>query len=156
MNSDDTVIADERAVNPAAGVILIVAITVALTAVIGAFVLGAGEPLRGDQQTAQLSVDVDDAGAGSITVERDGRDAIEPGTVRVIVSDVAGAEGDVEGTITNRLSAGDTVSAGFDDSGGTTVTDIRVRAVHEPSGSVLLDRTVETDGVGFDGLADLS
>ena len=147
---------DDRAVSPVIGVILMVAITVILAAVIGTFVLGLGDSLGDSQPTAQLSVSIDDTtGDGELTVEHSGGDPIEADSVRIVVSDASGSEDDVEATITSRLSVGGSASASFTDS-GTNVSDVRVRLIHDPSDSILLDRTIETDGIGFDSLADLS
>jgi flagellin-like protein len=52
---------DDRAVSPVIGVILMVAITVILAAVIGTFVLGLGDSLGDSQPSAQISADVDQA-----------------------------------------------------------------------------------------------
>lgn len=56
---------DERAVSPVIGVILMVAITVILAAVIGTFVLGLGGNI-GDSVTA--GVTVEDEGTSAVTV----------------------------------------------------------------------------------------
>jgi len=52
----DDLFGDERAVSPVIGVILMVAITVILAAVIGTFVLGLGDSVQ-QQPTASVSVD---------------------------------------------------------------------------------------------------
>ena len=51
--------ADDRAVSPVIGVILMVAITVILAAVIGTFVLDLGQELGDDETAPQLAVDAD-------------------------------------------------------------------------------------------------
>ena len=56
---------EERAVSPVIGVILMVAITVILAAVIGAFVLGLGD---GIGQNPQAAVTFDDDGSGEVVV----------------------------------------------------------------------------------------
>ena len=50
---------DDRAVSPVIGVILMVAITVILAAVIGTFVLDLGQELGDDETAPQLAVDAD-------------------------------------------------------------------------------------------------
>ena len=56
---------EERAVSPVIGVILMVAITVILAAVIGAFVLGIGDDVQSD---VQAGVSVDGEGSDNVTV----------------------------------------------------------------------------------------
>jgi len=59
---------DERAVSPVIGVILMVAITVILAAVIAAFVLDLGDSV-GQEAQAGVTIDVDESGDGNITME---------------------------------------------------------------------------------------
>jgi len=132
---------DDRAVSPVIGVILMVAITVILAAVIGTFVLGLGDSLGDNQPTAQLNVDTNvDASTNNITIEHSGGDRIESGSLNVIISDPAGSNSS-EGTIGTALTVGDTVEGQVDGSGAPA--DVRVRIVHTSSDSILLDRTFE-------------
>jgi len=89
---------DERAVSPVIGVILMVAITVILAAVIGTFVLGLGDSL---EQAPQAQISGDDADAQSpfssgdgtkdiLTISHDGGDEIEAGDYRVRISNGSG------------------------------------------------------------------
>lgn len=65
----------DRAVSPVIGVILMVAITVILAAVIAAFVLGFGAET---EAAPQASIDIDaDAGDNSLSIEHNGGDAID-------------------------------------------------------------------------------
>jgi len=67
---------DDRAVSPVIGVILMVAITVILAAVIGTFVLGLGDQVQQTTPQASFSFDgLDDAGT-DVTVTHEGGDAI--------------------------------------------------------------------------------
>lgn len=63
--------ADDRAVSPVIGVILMVAITVILAAVIGTFVLGLGDQIGGSA-TAGVTVDGDETGNVSVTLTNKG------------------------------------------------------------------------------------
>ena len=63
---------DDRAVSPVIGVILMVAITVILAAVIGTFVLGLGDSLGQSAPQASFSFDYD---GGSVTATHEGGDA---------------------------------------------------------------------------------
>ncbi|MFC6613561.1 type IV pilin [Halopenitus salinus] len=65
---------DDRAVSPVIGVILMVAITVILAAVIGTFVLGLGDSI-GDN-APQASFDFDYGNTGSVTVTHEGGDTL--------------------------------------------------------------------------------
>lgn len=66
---------EDRGVSPVIGVILMVAITVILAAVIGAFVLGLGDDLGSSSgPQAQLSFDGD---ADELTISHNGGDALE-------------------------------------------------------------------------------
>ena len=56
-------IADDDAVSPVIGVILMVAITVILAAVIGTFVLGLGENIEDTSPNAQFTTEYDEGGA---------------------------------------------------------------------------------------------
>ncbi|RNJ27412.1 type IV pilin [Halosegnis longus] len=66
---------DDSAVSPVIGVILMVAITVILAAVIGTFVLGLGSNVQ-SAPTTQFSFDYD-TGATEVTVTHDGGDTID-------------------------------------------------------------------------------
>lgn len=68
--------ADDDAVSPVIGVILMVAITVILAAVIASFVLGLGD--QAQQTTPQASFTFDyDGGSNELTITHDGGDTIE-------------------------------------------------------------------------------
>ena len=70
---------DDDAVSPVIGVILMVAITVILAAVIGTFVLGLGDQVQSTSPQASFAFDFTDNGAGTgdvLTVTHDGGDAI--------------------------------------------------------------------------------
>ena len=66
--------ADDDAVSPVIGVILMVAITVILAAVIGTFVLGLGDQVQTTAPNAQMSFDADST---NVTVTHDGGDTLD-------------------------------------------------------------------------------
>ncbi|WP_092732768.1 type IV pilin [Halopenitus persicus] len=69
--------ADDRAVSPVIGVILMVAITVILAAVIGTFVLGMGDDLQNNQPTASFDMDFDTTQTpDAVTISHAGGDTI--------------------------------------------------------------------------------
>ena len=138
---------DEKAVSPVIGVILMVAITVILAAVIGTFVLGLGDSLGDNQPSAQLSASVSgEADTGTLVIEHDGGDSIPSDSIRVVIDDVDNSTTS-EGTITERLSVGDRVSGDFGGTSEESPEELRVRLVHTPSDSILLDRTFEVDDI---------
>jgi len=74
---------EDRGVSPVIGVILMVAITVILAAVIGAFVIGLGDSA---QQTApQASIDFDFQGNDNVTLVHGGGDRLDPDEISVTI-----------------------------------------------------------------------
>jgi len=67
----------ERAVSPVIGVILMVAITVILAAVIGTFVLGLGDQVQQTSPNAQWNWDEPDSSA-KLIVTHEGGDSVDP------------------------------------------------------------------------------
>jgi flagellin-like protein len=72
---------EDRAVSPVIGVILMVAITVILAAVIGTFVLGLGDQVSESAPQAQFTFDYN--GSTGLNVTHDGGDAIDAGDLSV-------------------------------------------------------------------------
>ena len=89
---------DDSAVSPVIGVILMVAITVILAAVIGTFVLGLGDNVE-STPTAQFDIDFNDD-----TITHDGGDSIP--TDRLTIS---GATKDGSWSGSGEVSAGESV-----------------------------------------------
>lgn len=79
---------DDRAVSPVIGVILMVAITVILAAVIGTFVLGLGDQVSQTTPNASFGFDYDRVNGGndSLTISHNGGDTIGSTEVSVAVS----------------------------------------------------------------------
>ncbi|MBP1923344.1 flagellin-like protein [Halorubrum alkaliphilum] len=158
---------DERAVSPVIGVILMVAITVILAAVIGTFVLGLGDSLGDNQPTAQLSISgeesTDEDVAGTITIEHTGGDTIDAENIDIVIrsgSDTTDRDQLSEVIDENddaRISVGDSVSvelADTDTADDQTIID-GVRLIHTPSQSIIADQTIDdiTEVDGSDGAA---
>ncbi|WP_138007827.1 type IV pilin [Halalkalirubrum salinum] len=111
-------LAEERAVSPVIGVILMVAITVILAAVIGTFVIGLGEGI-GDT-TPSASFDAEhDSDANTTTFTHRSGDEISNGTAYIVLSgDVSAvddpgddvADEDGRWQVNGSLSAGNTVT----------------------------------------------
>ena len=113
--------ADDDAVSPVIGVILMVAITVILAAVIGTFVLGLGSEV---QDTPRVDFTVNEDG-NELTMTHDGGDPIGRDNIEVIAgngttvtscSNGNGWGGDTE------LKAGSSCSSTFSDSGTLRIT----------------------------------
>ena len=140
---------DDRAVSPVIGVILMVAITVILAAVIGTFVLGLGDSLGDSQPTAQIDADISvvNNSTASLSIEHNGGDSIDTDALRVIVTDSADTTADNSSVFPSRFSVGDTSSADITTT-GTGDEEVRIRIIHKPSDSVLVDRSVEVAGLG--------
>ena len=93
---------DDRAVSPVIGVILMVAITVILAAVIGSFVLGIG----GQQESApQASITITENNSTSVTVSHRGGDAFTDGNTENLT--VSNSSDDTSEDIPLDFSAGD-------------------------------------------------
>jgi flagellin-like protein len=134
---------DDRAVSPVIGVILMVAITVILAAVIGTFVLGLGDQISQTTPSASFSFDYDrDADNGdSLTIAHNGGDTLNANEVNVTVTGATGMEGDspFAWNDDSTLDGGDEVSAGSsvtlddsttgDDDSDLDLTEATVRVV---------------------------
>lgn len=98
---------DDRGVSPVIGVILMVAITVILAAVIGTFVLGLGDSIGGSA-TAGVTVDGDNTSSVSVTLTNLGT----ADNVNIVNSDTGSplTSGDVSGANLPLNSTGATVT----------------------------------------------
>lgn len=115
---------DDRAVSPVIGVILMVAITVILAAVIGTFVLGLGNQVSEASPQAQFTFDQSGAAGttgANVTITHDGGDAIESSNLGV---KVAGSDATMSTAFSGTVSAG--VSATADVSGESPGDELRV------------------------------
>jgi len=102
---------DDRAVSPVIGIILMVAITVILAAVIGTFVLGLGDSVTGET-APQASWDTADGPNGDeVVVAHNGGDSVEASNLEITVDGWSVSSGQ---------QFGGTVSAGSE----TTVTNV--------------------------------
>ena len=109
---------DNRAVSPVIGVILMVAITVILAAVIGTFVLGMSDQVGDTAPQASFGFDADSAGNSSVTITHEQGAEIES-DLKVRYTGVT--SGDLTETWTGPISAGDSHPTGEQVLDGTTV-----------------------------------
>jgi flagellin-like protein len=93
-------IKNDDAVSPVIGVVLMVAITVILAAVIGSFVVGLGSEASA---TPQASFEFDYDGSGNVAITHDGGDTLQAANIKIVESD--GSVTDV--TSPTEISAGD-------------------------------------------------
>ena len=137
---------EERAVSPVIGVILMVAITVILAAVIGAFVLGIG----GDQNaTPSASISLDPDVDDTVTVEHNGGQTLDLEEIQLSVDGTIVTQDDGDGdrlsdyTDSDTLRAGETVTveSGTGNSDISVAADNQIRLIHEPSGGILASTT---------------
>lgn len=151
---------DDRAVSPVIGVILMVAITVILAAVIGTFVLGLGDSLGDSQPTAQLDVSLENstnADERNLTIEHGGGDRIDAEALRVVVTDEDGNQADATDQFTDPFTVGDTNEGSFTVNNTDAQHDLRIRVIHLPSDSILVDETIQVDGTdGMNSDTDIS
>jgi flagellin-like protein len=97
---------EDRAVSPVIGVILMVAITVILAAVIGTFVLGLGDQVSESAPQAQFTFDFESS-TGVLTITHDGGDSIPSDEINV-----TGSGNDVRWDNANSITTVYDVSAG--------------------------------------------
>ena len=104
---------EERAVSPVIGVILMVAITVILAAVVGSFVLGLGDRVSETAPTAQISFEYDSSATQSVTLFHDGGSSFSSDNVRLTGS--GGTDNNLEDWGNGQVSAGDSVTVEIPD-----------------------------------------
>jgi len=121
---------EERAVSPVIGVILMVAITVILAAVIGTFVLGLGDQVQDTSPQASFGFDytADDAG-DTLEITHETGDELTASNVEVVISGADPSAEDGAYTWTDDgspgldgegpVSAGSTVTVSDDTTGAT-------------------------------------
>lgn len=106
---------DDRAVSPVIGVILMVAITVILAAVIGTFVLGLGDSIGNSAPQAQFDFTYSDAGIADnkwVNITHQGGDPINNETLAITVGDTDAFTGfdEKESDWDERTTAGDSIN----------------------------------------------
>lgn len=116
---------DDRGVSPVIGVILMVAITVILAAVIGSFVLGIGGDVEATP-TASLSLENE---SGLLTIAHEGGDTLDGSEILI-------SNGTANDTFSGNLAPGEEVTdVGPDDK--FVQSGVTIRVVHEPSGGII-------------------
>ena len=121
-----------RAVSPVIGVILMVAITVILAAVIGTFVLGLGQDVS--QTAPQASISMDSADSGNFTIYHEGGDTLDGDSTNFTVN------GANSTTIGDTLGPGESLTINTSDLNAGE--DNVIRLIDTESGNVIAKSTV--------------
>ncbi|KXS42444.1 MAG: hypothetical protein AWU59_1637 [Methanolobus sp. T82-4] len=116
MSKANQFLKEEDAVSPVIGVILMVAITVTLAAVIAAFVFGMGPPEQAPQASLRASADTIKTGIEGIKLEHQGGDAVVLTDARTKVT-LDGNEVDILLDATNQSFDAGEVMYVFNDDG---------------------------------------
>lgn len=106
MNPKSAFETDDRGVSPVIGVILMVAITVILAAVIGTFVLGLGDSLGDSAPIA--SIDSEVTNSDTVTFTHDGGDRVASENIEIVSSN---GDAELDTTADSDLTVGNTSTA---------------------------------------------
>ena len=121
---------DDKAVSPVIGVILMVAITVILAAVIGTFVLGLGDSLSDTTPTASISGDIEynepSDGEATITFVHQSGQNIDEGDLRISDSGDAGFDEVDFGLDDGEFASGNELSGSEDIGEGNNSGTVRL------------------------------
>jgi flagellin-like protein len=129
--------ADDRAVSPVIGVILMVAITVILAAVIGTFVLGLGDQLGDTAPQASFTIENVDTTNSNVTFVKTGGQSIASEDLTMSI------DGNREGNIgTGTWESGQSKNGTYS---GSYSGDLEVRIIHDPSGNAIYEDTANFD-----------
>jgi flagellin-like protein len=138
---------NDRGVSPVIGVILMVAITVILAAVIGTFVLGLGDQLGDSAPQATFSSDNATVGSGNISFEvtKTGGEDLDPTEIFLVIDGerIGTVSNEIDGSIEDPWRTGTT--ARFVDKGSENYTsgdNVDIRLVHDPSGNSVYETTI--------------
>ena len=148
---------DEEAVSPVIGVILMVAITVILAAVIAAFVFGLGGSQQAAPTASITAANNPDTQAVDLKIQHKGGDTLKAGDWKLSVVTVGSSPSYVVSSNTlGELSVGSQIKVSNQTDGnaivtnqtvtnGTSLTSTKydVKLVHVPTNSMLLDAVVE-------------
>jgi len=146
---------DDGAVSPVIGVILMVAITVILAAVIGTFVLGLGDQVS--QTAPQTTISVDSTSSDSVTFKHGGGDPIAFSDLEIKLAGNTVTFSPTSGTPdwstaeTLQIGASTSWSGGtFGDLGASSVpslsasTQYTATFIDQPSGQIIAEKDFET------------
>ncbi|ELZ47427.1 hypothetical protein C463_02671 [Halorubrum californiense DSM 19288] len=130
--------ADDRAVSPVIGVILMVAITVILAAVIGTFVLGLGDQLGDTAPQASFDVTNVSDSNGNITFAKTGGQTVAAGDLVLSID----GERYPDAFPDEDWQSGSEKVGNYSGSGLYSGTQT-VRIIHDPSGNAIFEEDVD-------------
>jgi len=96
----------DRAVSPVIGIVLMVAITVILAAVIGTFVLGLGDSVTGETAPQASWETADGPNGSAVVVAHNGGDSVEASNLDVTIDDSPVPSENVSDPFSGTVSAG--------------------------------------------------
>jgi len=160
MNLKSAFESDDRAVSPVIGIILMVAITVILAAVIGSFVLGLGDSVQSAPQ-ATFDYETSENASGAvenITITHQGGDSIDTARLQATGAVANGSapvefQGNISGD-DSELTAGEEIVIGTDGDAGNVIGEegdtVRIVFTAEGGGSsnIISTFTLPSDGAG--------
>lgn len=151
---------DERAVSPVIGVILMVAITVILAAVIGSFVLNIGGQQEAAPQ-AQLTLEenISDSQYGQFDLRHSGGDRIQYEDIDIVVSgssndgtftysDTGTIDGDDYSeryNVNGEINVAETDTIEIDSGDASSEEVVTISLVHTPTDNIIAEQDVEID-----------
>ncbi|ACV10976.1 Protein of unknown function DUF1628 [Halorhabdus utahensis DSM 12940] len=128
---------EDRGVSPVIGVILMVAITVILAAVIATFVMNMG-PTETTMPNAQWNFN-EDEGASEVTIEHNGGSPVKADNVQIKVSDGSGGGGSTDLSSVSPYGSGSELTAGSDlvvGFSGSSSVDIQESSISFSDGEI--------------------
>ncbi|MFC7221901.1 type IV pilin N-terminal domain-containing protein [Halalkalicoccus salilacus] len=142
---------EDRGVSPVIGVILMVAITVILAAVIGAFVLGLGGDLE-SSAAPQMSASISHSGdttSGNAIISHSGGDSVETADLRVVIRDIDGTSAGSHDVVNSDhvdgaevFATGDTIEIATDGM-SLSAQEYDVEVIHVPSDSIVASGSID-------------
>lgn len=150
----------DRAVSPVVGVILMVAITVILAAVVAGVMMGFTDGLGEPAPTTSLAVTSE--GSGAVVVQHRSGDGLDVNELTIVAYDSSGASVDsaTVGSLAyagvggdGRVDPGDSLELSYSpsSSGGDSIDEVRI--IHDPSDTPVMSHSSTIDDWG-DGTAD--
>ena len=138
MNNKIPLGSNDRGVSPVIGVILMVAITVILAAVIGTFVLGLGQDVSQTAPQASITFQNDTDVAGNITIAHEGGDTL---TKDIKVT----ANGNDAGNFYKSLGPGESMTYNVSSAlEPASQDDVTIRLIDEKSGNIVAKGVTNT------------
>ncbi len=138
---------NEEAVSPVIGVILMVAITVILAAVIAAFVFGMGAPEQAPQASLKSTASTDASSLNVVVIDHQGGDAVifDSTTTKVTFDGNEVNFGDIAGdSALERFEAGETLYLSFDDDDDTYWLDDAENTSHTTAANIKASNSIGT------------